>query len=127
MIGRNDPKVATLLGSTPPHKNSDALVAMALAANTEGPNFTLDNSWDSPTHVEGWYFRSDHLPYARLNIPSIMYTTVLHPDYHTPQDSAENIDYVKLKKMTEWMYRTGWKVANAPNRPALVENFKLER
>ncbi len=127
MIGRNDPKVATLLGSTAPHKNSDALVAMALAANQEGPGFTLDSTWDSPTHVEGWYFRSDHLPYARLNVPSIMFTTVLHPDYHTPQDSAENIDYAKLTRMTEWMYRTGWKVANAPERPATNPDFKLER
>lgn len=127
MIGRNEPTTATLLGSTSPHKNSDALVQMALAANKEGPNFTLDNSWDSPTHAEGWYFRSDHLPYARLNIPSIMYTTVLHPDYHTPQDSAENIDYAKLTRMTEWMYRTGWKVANAPERPATNPDFKLER
>jgi hypothetical protein len=127
MIGRNDPTVATLLGSTPPHKNSDALVAMALAANEEGPKFTLDSTWDAPAHAEGWYFRSDHLPYARLNIPSIMYTTVLHPDYHTPQDNAENIDYAKLKKMTEWMYRTGWKVAEAPRRPAVNPDFKLER
>jgi len=127
MIGRNDPGTATLLGSTPPHRNSDTLVEMALAANREGPNFTLDNSWDSPAHIEGWYFRSDHLPYARLNVPSIMYTTVLHPDYHTPQDSAENIDYTKLKKMTEWMYRTGWKVAEAQARPAVNSDFKLER
>jgi hypothetical protein len=127
MIGRNDPGTATLLGSTPPHKNSDALVEMALAANKEGPNFTLDNSWDSPAHIEGWYFRSDHLPYARLNVPAIMYTTVLHPDYHTPQDSAENIDYAKLKKMTEWMYRTGWKVADVQTRPAVNPDFKLER
>ena len=56
-----------------------------------------------------------------------MYTTVLHPDYHTPQDSAENIDYAKLKKMTEWMYRTGWKVAEAQTRPAVNPDFKLER
>lgn len=127
MIGRNDTNTASLLGVTPPHKNSSDLVAMALAANQEGPNFTLDNSWDAVTHAEGWYFRSDHLPYARLGIPALMYTSLLHPDYHTPQDNAENINYPKLKKMADWMYRTGWKVANAPKRPALEENFKLER
>jgi hypothetical protein len=67
------------------------------------------------------------LPYARLGIPALMYTTLLHPDYHTPRDSAENIDYAKLTKMTEWMYRTGWKVANALKRPAPEEKFQLER
>ena len=127
MIGRNNIDTATILGSTPPHRNSLDLVNMALAANKEGPNFKLDSSWDKITHPEGWYFRSDHLPYARLGIPSIMYTTLLHPDYHTPQDNAQNINYFKLKKMADWMYRTGYKVANTPKRPATDKNFKLER
>ena len=41
--------------------------------------------------------------------------------------NAQNIDYDKLKKMADWMYRTGWKVANATERPAKDANFKLER
>ena len=79
------------------------------------------------THIEGWYFRSDHLPYARLGIPAIMYTSLLHPDYHTPLDNAQNIDYAKLKKMADWMYRTGWKVVNADKRPQKEAGFTLER
>ena len=127
MIGRNTPDSAAVLGIIPPHRTSLDLANMALEANREGPNFKLDTEWDKATHIEGWYFRSDHLPYARLGIPSLMYTTLLHPDYHTPQDNAENIDYPKLKKMTDWMYRTGWKVANTPQRPATDKDFKLER
>lgn len=127
MIGRNNIDSATILGQIPPHRNSTELVNMALAANKEGPAFKLDTTWDSPSHIEGWYFRSDHLPYARLGIPSLMYTTLLHPDYHTPMDRADQINYPKLKKMTDWMYRTGWKVANATTRPAKDANFKLER
>ena len=127
MIGRNHIDSATILGSILPHRNSADLVNMAFAANNEGPKFILDSTWDKVTHVEGWYFRSDHLPYARLGIPSIMYTTLLHPDYHTPQDNAQNINYLKLKKVADWMYRTGYKVANAPVRPATDKNFKLER
>lgn len=127
MIGRNNPDSAALLGVQAPHRNSADLVAMALSANEEGPKFKLDTLWDKPSHLEGWYFRSDHLPYARLGIPSIMYSTLLHPDYHTPLDDAKHIDYDKLKKMADWMYRTGWKVANAAVRPAKDANFKLER
>jgi Zn-dependent M28 family amino/carboxypeptidase len=41
--------------------------------------------------------------------------------------NAENINYPKLKKMADWMYRTGYKVANAINRPATDKGFKLER
>lgn len=127
MIGRNNTDSAALLGFKPPHRNSTELVTMALAANNEGPKFNLDTTWDDAAHIEGWYFRSDHLPYARLGIPAIMYSSLLHPDYHTPQDNAQNINYPKLKKMADWMYRTGWKVANAAKRPATDTNFKLER
>ena len=127
MMGRNAPDSAALLGAQPPHRNSAELVAMAMEANNEGPKFKLDTLWDKPTHVEGWYFRSDHLPYARAGFPALFYTSLLHPDYHTPMDEADRIDYAKLKRMTEWMYRTGWKVANASKRPSVDAGFKLER
>ena len=127
MIGRNNPDSAALLGVQPPHKNSSDLVAMGMAANNEGPKFKLDTLWDKVDHVEGWYFRSDHLPYARAGIPAIYFSTLLHSDYHTPMDEASRINYSKLKKMTDWMYRTGWKVANANMRPGIEPDFKLER
>lgn len=127
MIGRNNPDSAALLGVQSPHRNSPELVAMAMQANDEGPRFKLDTLWDKPSHVEGWYFRSDHLPYARAGYPAVFYTTLLHADYHTPMDEAKNIDLKKLTRMTEWMYRTGWKVANAAKRPAVEAGFKLER
>lgn len=127
MIGRNDPDSAALLGAQPPHRNSIALVEAALRANAELTHFKLDTIWDRPTHREGWYFRSDHLPYARAGIPAIMFSTLLHPDYHTPRDEPSRIDIAKLAKMTRWMYATGWIVANAAQRPDVVPGFKLER
>lgn len=127
MIGRNHPDSAALLGVLPPHKNSSELVAMAMEANREGPGFKLDTLWDKAEHVEGWYFRSDHLPYARAGIPALFYTSLLHSDYHTPMDDAGGINITKLKKITAWMYLTGWKLANNDKRPALEPGFKLER
>lgn len=127
MIGRNHPDTATLLGTQPPHRNSLELVRMALEANAATGRFVLDTIWDRPTHPEGWYFRSDHLPYARLGVPALMYTTNLHDDYHTAGDLPERIDYAKLTRMAQWMYLTGWYAANAPKRPAVDAGFKLER
>ena len=127
MIGRNHPDTASLLGIQPPHRNSTQLVQMALEANAVTGRFVIDSLWDRPTHPEGWYFRSDHLPYARLNVPAIEFSTNLHPDYHTPRDKPENINFPKLTRMTQWMYMTGWLVANAPVRPAIDPAFKLER
>jgi Zn-dependent M28 family amino/carboxypeptidase len=79
------------------------------------------------THPQGWYFRSDHLPYARAGVPAIAFTSNLHADYHTPRDDPSRIDYQKLTRVTKWMYATGWLVANADQRPRVDPGFKLER
>ena len=125
MIGRNNPDTAALLGSQPPHRNSAALVKMAIDANAALTHFAIDSSWDRPTHPEGWYFRSDHVPYAEKGVPSLFFSTNLHSDYHTPRDEPKNIDYPKLTRMTEWMYLTGWIAANAAARPAVDPGFVL--
>ena len=61
MLGRNHPDTAALLGSQPPHRNSTALVQMAIEANRATSKFVIDSLWDRPAHPEGWYFRSDHV------------------------------------------------------------------
>ena len=125
MIGRNNPDTAALLGSQPPHRNSLELVQMAIDANKLTGKFVIDSSWDRPTHPEGWYFRSDHVPYAERNVPSLFFSTNLHSDYHTPRDKPKNINYPKLTRMTQWMYMTGWIAGNSPKRPAIDQGFVL--
>ena len=127
MIGRNDPATASLLGVLPPHRNSPELVQIALDANQAVAKFVVDSSWDDPQHREGWYYRSDHLPYARAGVPALFFTTLLHADYHTPFDNPDRIDIAKLGKMTRWMYATGRAVAEADKAPAFDPAFKLER
>jgi hypothetical protein len=127
MIGRNHPDSAALLGSIPPHRNSEDLVALAHEANRRVAGFALDSIWDLPSHPEGWYFRSDHLPYARARVPALFFTTLLHEDYHTPFDNPDRIDTAKLTRMTRWLYATGWLAANTPNRPRIDPGFQLER
>jgi hypothetical protein len=127
MMGRNDPKTAALLGALPPHRNSPELVDMAYAANKAVSQFEIDSSWDDPNHREGWYYRSDHLSYARSGIPALFFTTLLHPDYHTPFDNPDRIDIAKLTKMTRWMYATGRTVAETDKAPAVDPAFKLDR
>jgi hypothetical protein len=127
MIGRNHPDTAALLGSQPPHRNSSSLAAAALAANDRVSRFVIDSSWDRTTHREGWYFRSDHLPYACVGVPAVFFSTLLHADYHTPKDEPDRIDIPKLRRMTQWMYATGYAVGNASERPAVDPGFQLER
>jgi Zn-dependent M28 family amino/carboxypeptidase len=119
MIGRNSVDSAALLGTLVPHKNSTALVDQAIKANAMLTHFVVDFSWDDARHPEGWYFRSDHAPYAAAGIPALFFTSLLHPDYHTPKDEPERINMPKLTKMTKWMYTTGWLVSQTEDRPVL--------
>lgn len=122
MIGRNAEGEAALLGAIPPHRNSQELVDMAMKANDALTKFKVDTAWDAESHPEHWYFRSDHLPYAQTDIPAIFFTTLLHPDYHTPKDEAETININKLTKMTKWIYATGWEISETAKKPTLETN-----
>ena len=127
MIARNHPDSAAILGMIPPHRNSLELVEMALAANEAVAGFALDTIWDQPDHREGFFFRSDHLPYAQIGIPVLFYTTMLHSTYHTVQDETVLLDWDKLIRMTRWMYATGWSVAQAEERPRIDEGWTYSR
>ena len=127
MIGRNHPDSAALLGMLPPHRNSLELVEMGLAANEAVAGFALDTLWDQPDHREGFFFRSDHRPYAQMGIPVLFFTTLLHPTYHTVEDETELLDWEKLLRVTRWMYATGWAVAEADERPSIDEGWTYSR
>jgi Zn-dependent M28 family amino/carboxypeptidase len=127
MLGRNSPDSASIMGVQPPHMNSRELVAMALEANNLTGKFRLDSIWDRPNHPETWYRRSDHLPYAEACVPSIEYSSNLHPEYHTPRDDPQSINYPKLTRIAKWMYLTGWFVANDDKRPTLEQVFDVRR
>jgi Zn-dependent M28 family amino/carboxypeptidase len=127
MIGGNSTDSAGLLGAQPPHMNSRELADMGLRANDLLTRFVIDSTWDRPNHPEGWYFRSDHVPYAMLDVPSLYFSSLPHPLYHTQADDPEHINYPKLTKMTQWMYVTGWMVANARDRVKLIPGARPDR
>ena len=127
MIGSNHPDTAGLLGVQPPHRNSSDLARLALEANARVSRFAIDSTWDRPSHPEFWYFRSDHLPYARQGIPSVYFSTLPHRLYHTPADEPASINVEKVARVARWMYATGWAVATTARRPGRDEGFKLER
>jgi hypothetical protein len=127
MIGGNSPDSAALLGVQPPHLNSRDLADMALRANDQVSRFGLDTLWDRPSHPENWYFRSDHVPYARLGIPSIYFSSLPHPLYHTPLDDPGHINFAKVTRIARWMSATGWTAANASERVKPIPDSRPER
>jgi hypothetical protein len=63
--------------------------------------------------------RSDHWPFLQRGVPAVWFHTGLHPDYHTPYDRAEKIDYEKMERIARLVYQASWDLANADSRPAL--------
>ena len=63
--------------------------------------------------------RSDHWPFLNTGVPAVWVHTGLHPDYHTPNDDADRINYPKMEKIGRLVYQASWDLANAASRPAL--------
>ncbi len=77
----------------------------------------LDHEWDSPTHPERIYFRSDHFNYARKGIPIVFFTTGLHEDYHKVSDDPTKIDYDKMARIGGLLLELGTTLGNREARP----------
>lgn len=64
--------------------------------------------------------RSDQWPFLQRGVPSLFVHTGLHPDYHTPYDRPERIDYSKMERITRFVYQLSWDLANADGRPRFL-------
>lgn len=64
--------------------------------------------------------RSDHWPFLNTGVPAVWVHTGLHPDYHTPNDDADRINYPKMEKIARMVYQGSWDLASATSRPTLT-------
>ena len=62
-------------------------------------------------HPDRSFYRSDHVNFARKDIPVLFYSTGIHRDYHMLTDVEERIDYDRFLKMTRFCYKVGFNVA----------------
>jgi Zn-dependent M28 family amino/carboxypeptidase len=65
--------------------------------------------------------RSDHWNFLEQRIPSVFFFSGIHPDYHTPQDTADKINYPKIESVARLVYRTVEEIANNPTPPRFVD------
>jgi hypothetical protein len=138
MIGRNEDHPANRSQQVPEEHapdNTNTLNVLGSAfspdlkttisrANTQ-TNLTLHFRYDFA--AEDLMRRSDQWPFLRRGIPAIFFFTGLHPDYHTPRDTPEKINYPKLEKITRLVYMAAFQVANAPDRPHFVNSAPAAR
>jgi hypothetical protein len=83
--------------------NKETLDQMELIGNYE---------YNDLTHPERYFYRSDHINFARKDIPVLFYSTGTHKDYHKVTDEEKLIDYNKFLKMTRFSYKAGYNVAD---------------
>lgn len=92
-----------------------------LAASVEAANevagLTLRFRYDN--NASNLLRRSDHWPFLQNDVPALWFHTGLHPDYHTPNDDPERIEYEKMTRIVKLVLQMSWDVANADERPAM--------
>jgi Zn-dependent M28 family amino/carboxypeptidase len=63
--------------------------------------------------------RSDQWPFLQRGVPAVFFHTGLHPDYHTPGDRPERINYPKMERIARLVHQASWDLAQQPGRPRL--------
>jgi hypothetical protein len=63
-------------------------------------------------HKMVWRYSSDHYPFVQKDVPALVFFTGLHPDYHTPRDTPDLINYDKYHRIVQLVFETTWEVVN---------------
>lgn len=126
MIGRIDDKhlngnhnYVHVIGAD---KLSSELHAINEKANATYTEMELDYMYNDPRDPMRIYYRSDQYNFAKHGIPVIFYFSGLHPDYHTPADTVDKINFEMLAKRAQLAFHTAWEVANRDNRLIVDSN-----
>lgn len=107
------PDAVYVIGST---MMSTELGELVNSVNNSFLKLTFDTKYDDPKDPNRFFYRSDHINYARKGIPIIFFFDGVHEDYHGAGDTADKIDYQKMEKITRTVYMTLWEIANRPAR-----------
>lgn len=91
---------------------SSELKAINEKANNDYTQMELDYMYDDPKDPMRIYYRSDQYNLAKHGIPVIFFFSGLHPDYHTPNDTVDKIDFPMMAKREKLVFHTAWEIAN---------------
>ena len=113
MVGRQDTiqqdnNYIYLIGSD---RISKELHTINEQVNKKHVGFKLDYTYNAKDDPNNFYQRSDHYNFAKNNIPVIFYFGGLHEDYHQPTDDFEKIDFLKLERVSRFVFLTAWELA----------------
>ena len=95
MIGRLRQEGLSVYGE----RTAAGLREFLSSANREG--LQIQFNWDIQPD-------SDHYPFIRKQIPTVMMHTGLHGEYHRPSDDIDTLNYVGLQSVARYVARTLW-------------------
>ncbi len=95
------------------YSRAPALAAAVETANAE-TDLTLRFRYDN--NASNLLRRSDQWPYLQNDVPAVWFHTGLHPDYHTPYDDADRLNYEKMTRIVRLIHQVSWNVANSAER-----------
>ncbi len=81
----------------------------------------LDDRFDHESALNV-FFRSDQFPFVLHDVPAFWWFTGFHPDYHHISDTAEKIDYPKMREILKLAYLSAWRFAEDAKTPLFVAN-----
>lgn len=98
------------------YSRSEDLRRLAIQHNG-GLGLELKFRYDN--HPQNLLRRSDNWPFLNRNVPALFFHTGLHPDYHTPRDTPDKINYAKMEKIVRLVFLCAWATAHTPTPPRL--------
>lgn len=104
MVGRNDIDQMAVIGKYQFPK----LFKVLETINNKTVNFQFNFS------VEQFIRQSDHTPFMRAGIPSLLFNSGMHDELHTPRDTTDRIIPDKVEKAAQLVFLTLWEMANLP-------------
>jgi hypothetical protein len=66
--------------------------------------------------------RSDYGPFRDRKVPFLFFSTGMHPDYHTPRDTPDKLDYVKLVRISNWIHELTSALADTDHPPTWAKD-----
>ena len=70
----------------------------------------------APEYTPIDYVASDHRNFYEKGIPSVLFTTGMHRDYHTVRDTPDKLDYSQMGRLVEYVYAMAQTIADKDER-----------
>lgn len=116
-----DPNFVSIVGSD---WQSTDLHNIHEQANKKYVGLELDYTFNSISHPERFFYRSDQYNFAKHGIPVIFYTSGDHEDYHQPTDTMDNLHFDRIQKVAQLVFHTAWEIANREERIKVDKTIK---